>query len=130
MATPVRTSSPPGCLGLLLKWVVAAGVIYLTAMILPGMYVEGFARAMVVALVLGLLNTLIRPVLIVLTLPITVVTLGLFLLVINGLMISVAAWALAGFEVAHLGWAILAAVVISLFNLLFDAFVEGVQQRP
>lgn len=128
---PPRSSSlqrPDGCLGLLILWLLAAGVIYLTALLLPGVHIEGFGRAMVVALVLGLLNTLVRPFLVVLTLPITLLTLGLFLLVINAVIIAFAAWLLEGFDVDHFGWALLAAVAISVLNLVLDAFVEGLRR--
>lgn len=117
--------APPGCFGLILKWIIAAVVIYLAAMLLPGVHIEGFVRAMVVAIVLGLLNMLVRPFLVFLTLPITLITLGLFLIVINALLISLTAWLLDGFSVDNFGWALLAAVVIGLLNLIFDAFVEG-----
>lgn len=125
-----QSSGSTGCLHLLLMWLLAAVVIYLTALVLPGVHLEGFVRALVVALVLGLLNSLVRPVLVVLTLPITVLTLGLFLLVINAGLIAFAGWLLTGFDVDNFGWAVLAAAMISLLNLVFDAFVAGVQRRP
>jgi putative membrane protein len=73
-------------------------------------------KVLVVALVLGLLNAIVRPVLVLLTLPITVLSLGLFLLVINGLMFWLAARLLEGFEVAGFWWAVLAALVYSLIS--------------
>ncbi|MEX2670854.1 MAG: phage holin family protein [Phycisphaeraceae bacterium] len=129
-ARPRSANVPPGCGGLILKWLLAALVIYLIALILPGVHVDGFIRALVAALVLGLLNTLVRPLLVIVTLPITVLTLGIFLIVINALLIMFAGWLLVGFAVDGFGWALLAAVLIGLLNLVFDAFVEGVRRSP
>lgn len=114
-----------GCLSLIFKWLVAAVAVYVTAAILPGVGVDGFDRALVAALVLGLLNALLRPLMVLITLPITLLTLGLFLVVINALMIALSAYVVEGFHVDNFWWALLAAVVISLLNLIFDAFVEG-----
>lgn len=126
---PTPTPGQSGCLALAIKWVIAALIIYLTAMLLPGVRIESFARALVVALVLGLLNTLVRPFLVLITLPITVLTLGIFLIFINALILAFASWLLSGFSVDGFGWALLAAVVIGLLNLIFDAFVEGFTRR-
>jgi len=119
-----------GCGWLLLKWVMYALAIWLTAWLLqPHVQVAGFGRAMVVALVLGLLNALIRPVLIVLTLPITLLTMGLFLIVINAMMLLLAQWLLEGFDIENFGWALLAAIIISVANLVLDKFLEGLAGR-
>jgi putative membrane protein len=115
----------------MLKWIGSAAAIYFTAWMLhPYVDVTSFGRALAVALVLGLLNALVRPVLIVLTLPITVLTLGLFLIVINALMLQLTAWLMEGFNIAHFGWAALAAVIIAAVNLLIDAFFQGLAGRP
>ena len=99
---------------LLLGWAINAGVLLLLPYLLPAVQVKSFGTALLVALVLGLLNAIVRPILVLLTLPITVLTLGLFLLVINGLMFWVASRMLEGFEVDGFWWAVLAAFVYSV----------------
>ena len=99
---------------LLLGWAINAGVLLLLPYLIPAVQVTSFGTALVVALVLGLLNVFVRPVLVLLTLPITVLTLGLFLFVINGLMFWMVSRLLDGFEVAGFWWAVLAALVYSV----------------
>jgi putative membrane protein len=103
-----------GLARMLLGWAINAGVLLLLPYIVPAVHVRDLGAALLVALVLGLLNTVVRPVLLVLTLPITVITMGLFIFVLNGLMFWLAAMMLPGFEVAGFWWAVLAAAVFSL----------------
>lgn len=84
---------------LLLVWILNAVALLVVAYILPGITVASFGSALIAALVLGLLNTLVKPVLVLLTLPITIVTLGLFLLVLNALVFWFAGSILKGFQV-------------------------------
>lgn len=93
--------------------------VLLAAYLLPGVDVKHYGYALLVAAILALINTLIKPVLIILTIPITLVTFGLFLLVINALMILLADWLVPGFEVNGFWWALLFSLVVSLFNSLF-----------
>jgi putative membrane protein len=86
------------------------------AYVLPGIVVASFGSAMLAALVLGLINMLVKPVLILLTLPITVVTLGLFLLVLNALMFWMAGSMLKGFQVNGFWWAVGGAILYSLIS--------------
>ena len=102
---------------LLLNWLVAALAIMVASFLLPGVHVDGLFVALVVAVVLGLANALIRPVLFILTIPINIITLGLFTLVINGLMVLLAARIVDGFSVSSLGWAVLFSIVLWLINL-------------
>lgn len=111
-------------MSLLLVWLLSAVSLLAVAYILPGIVVSSFWSALVAALVIGLLNALVRPVLIVLTLPITVVTLGLFLLVINALIFWFAGSILEGFRVAGFWWAMLGAVVYSLISGLLSRLVS------
>jgi putative membrane protein len=97
-------------------------LVYAAAAILPGVWTGGFLDAIIVALVLGLVNAFIRPLLTLMTLPITVLTLGLFMLVINGAMVLLVDWLLSGFSVRNLGWAVLFSVVLALFNGLLNAW--------
>ena len=112
-----------GCTGALATWIVSAAAVYGTAWLLPGVHVADFGRALVVALVIGLLNALVRPVLVVLTLPVTVLTLGLFLLVINAGLLQAAAWMLDGFSIDGFWSAVLASVVLTVATSLLDAVV-------
>lgn len=108
---------------MLLGWAVNAGVLLLLPYLIPAVQISGFGTALIVALVLGLLNTIVRPVLVVLTLPITLLTLGGFLLVLNGLMFWLAARMLDGFSVAGFWWAVLAAVVYSVASTFVSSLL-------
>ncbi len=106
---------------LLLKWLVATLAIGVTTWLLPGVMVTSIAAAAVTALVLGILNAVLRPLLLILTLPLTVVSLGLFAFVINAFMVLLASKIVSGFEVASFWWALLFSVVLSLVNMAFEA---------
>lgn len=112
-------------MGLLIGWAVNAGALLLLAWLMPAVQVASFGTALVVALVLGLLNAVIRPVLVVLTLPVNLLTLGLFTFVINGFLFWFAARILEGFAVRSFGWAILAAIVYSLISWAISAILLG-----
>lgn len=99
---------------LLLGWAINAVVLLLLPYLIPAVQMRGLGTALVAALVIGLLNTIVRPVLVVLTLPITLITLGLFLFVVNGLTFWLAARLLPGFEIAGFWWAVLAALVYTV----------------
>ena len=111
-------------MSLLLVWLLSAVSLLAVAYILPGITVSSFGAALVAALVIGLLNTLVRPVLVLLTLPITIVTLGLFLLVINALVFWFAGSVLKGFHVAGFWWAMLGAIVYSIISGLLSRLVS------
>ncbi len=98
---------------ILLNWLVNAAAVYATAHLLPGISIRNFGAAMLVALVLGLVNTLVKPVLVLLSVPFIVLTLGLFLLVINALMLQLAAAFVEGFTVSGFWWAVLGSLCIS-----------------
>lgn len=94
--------------------------VIITAYILPGVQVEDFITAIIVALVIAFLNGFVKPFLIVLTIPVTFLTLGLFLLVINAAMINLAAYAVDGFYVEGFWWALLFAIIMSILNSMFN----------
>jgi len=102
---------------LLINWIIAALAVAITAYILPGVAVQGAVAALVAALVLGVANAVLKPLLLVLTLPITIVTLGLFTLVINAALVLLASAAVPGFTVASFWWAVLFSVVLALVNV-------------
>ncbi|MSQ24056.1 MAG: phage holin family protein [Chloroflexi bacterium] len=95
---------------------VNALAIFTTAYVLPGVYLDGFVPAVVVVIVIGIFNAVLKPVLIVLTLPITVLTLGLFLLVINALSVVLASAVVPGFTVDGFWWALLFSLVLTVVN--------------
>ena len=101
---------------LLLLWLLNALALLTVAYVLPGITVDGFMSALIAALVLGLINTILRPLLILFTLPITVFTFGLFILVINGLLFSFAGSVLNGFEVSGFWVGVLGALLYSIFS--------------
>ena len=101
---------------LLLVWILNAVALLVVAYVLPGIVVASFGSALLAALVLGLINSLVKPVLILLTLPITIVTLGLFLLVLNALMFWMAGSILKGFQVNGFWWAVGGAILYSLIS--------------
>ncbi|HET8597000.1 MAG TPA: phage holin family protein [Castellaniella sp.] len=101
---------------LLLVWILNAVALLIVAYLLPGINVASFGSALIAALVLGLLNAVVKPLLILLTLPLTVVTLGLFLLVLNALVFWWAGSILKGFQVDGFWWAVIGAIVYSLVS--------------
>jgi putative membrane protein len=105
-------------MNIIVKWIVNALVIMIAAYILPGVHVMNFWTALVLALVMGVLNVLVKPLLIVLTLPITLLTFGLFLLVINALIVLLASHIVPGFTVDGFWWALLFSIVVSIINLI------------
>jgi putative membrane protein len=113
---------------LILRWLLLAALL-LVAHLYPGVTVASFGAAMVAALVLGLLNTLVRPLLVLLTLPVTLVTLGLFLFVINALMFWSAAGVLSGFNVTGFGAALVGSVIYSLCGMVIDVAMERLFSR-
>lgn len=109
----------------LLHWAVTAAALGVTAYILPGVHVASWTALGVGALVLGLVNAIVRPILVLLTLPITVLTLGLFYLVVNGLAFGLAAAIVPGFSIDSALWAVLGALLVSLASGLFGAIAKG-----
>lgn len=117
--------------GLLIRWVLSAFALWLTAVLLPGfVQVRDFWGALLAAAVLGLVNALVRPIFVILTLPLTLLTLGLFLFVVNAAMLGLAA-ALAGsaLEVNGFWGAVVGSIVLSLISLALNLLV-GREKKP
>jgi putative membrane protein len=110
-------------LRLLIVWLVNTAALALVAYLLPGVSIASTGAALVAALVLGLVNTVIRPILILLTLPATILTLGLFIFVINGLLFWFVGSFIQGFSVAGFWWGVLGAIVYSLISWLFSGLI-------
>ncbi len=108
---------------ILLGWAINALCLLALPYLLSAVKVQDFPTALVVALVLGLLNAIIRPILIILTLPINVLTLGLFTFIINGLLFWLTANWVKGFSVDSFGWAIIGAIVYSLISWAVSALI-------
>ncbi len=111
---------------LLVRWFLLAAALLLVANLDVGVSVGSFRSALLAALVLGLLNAFVRPILLLLTLPVTLVTLGLFLFVINALMFYGAAWLLDDLTVASFGAALLASLIYSVCGMVIDAALSKV----
>lgn len=109
---------------LIVKWLLSAAALLAVAYLYSGVEVTSFGAAMIAAFVIGLFNMVLRPVLVVLTLPVTVVTLGLFLFVINALMFWAAASVLDGFHVRGFGAALLGSLIYSVFGIVIDSAIE------
>lgn len=114
---------------LIIRWLLLAAALLLVANLYSGVQVQSFSAAMIAALVLGLLNTLVRPILVLLTLPVTVLTLGLFLFVINAITFWMAAEILEGLAVKGFGAALLGSLLYSLCGLVIDAAMERLFSR-
>ena len=109
---------------IIVRWLLLAAALLLVAHLYPGVVVSSFGSAMLAAFVLGLLNTLLRPILVLLTLPVTLLTLGLFLFVINALMFYFAAEMLDGLKVASFGAALIGSVIYSVCCVVIDVAME------
>ena len=109
--------------GFLAHLVLTAALLLLVASLVRGVQVEGWGSALIGALVLGLVNAFVRPVMVVLTLPLTVLSLGLFLLVVNALMLWLVAALVPGVRVQGFGPALLGSLLLSLFNLAIEALI-------
>ncbi len=107
----------------LIHWLITTVAVLIAAYLLPGVAVKGFFAALVTALVLGLINTFIRPILLILTLPINLLTLGLFTFVINALLIMLTSAVVPGFDVRNFWWALLFSLVLSLIKWALNAMV-------
>lgn len=100
----------------IVHWLVVSAALAAAAWLLPGVHVSSIGSLLCGGLAIGLVNAVVRPVLTLLSLPITILTLGLFLLVVNGAAFALAAWLTPGFAVANLWWAILGSLVVSVVS--------------
>ncbi|MCS0614171.1 phage holin family protein [Massilia kyonggiensis] len=115
---------------LLLTWLINAAALMALPYLMHSVSVDNVGAALVAALVLGLVNTIIRPVLVVLTLPVTVVSLGLFILVINALLFWLVANVVGGFHVAGFGSAFLAAILYSVISWALSTLLLNKDGNP
>jgi putative membrane protein len=114
---------------LIIRWCLLAAALLLVAYLYRGVTVSGFGDAMLAAFVIGLFNMLVRPLLVLLTLPVTLLTLGLFLFVINALMFWWAASVLDGFNVTGFGAALIGSLIYSLCSIVIDTAMQRIFSR-
>ena len=114
---------------MLVRWLLLAAALLLVANLYPGVVVKSFGSALIAAFVLGLFNALLRPILVLLTLPVTLVTLGLFLFVINALLFYFAANVLEGLNVTGFGAALIGSLIYSLCGVVIDIALERLFDR-
>jgi putative membrane protein len=113
----------------IIRFLLNGLAVFLAAYLLPNVDVDGYGTALIVALILSIANIIVKPILIVLTIPITIVTLGLFLLVINAIIILLVDYLVEGFYVDGFWWALLFSLILSIFNSLFDDLTKDKSER-
>lgn len=111
--------------GILLRWLMLTLAIMVAGYLIRGITVTGFSSALFAAAVLGILNAFFRPILIILTLPINILTLGLFTFVINAFLVMMASGVIGGFEVQGFWPALLGSLIISLISWALNSFING-----
>jgi putative membrane protein len=111
-------------MGFVLRLIVNAAALWVAAQLVPGIVVAGLTPLLLAALVLGLINAIVRPVLVILTLPLTLLTLGLFIFVLNAFCLWLTSRIVPGFEVQTFGAALLGALVVSIVSWILTAFVS------
>ena len=109
--------------GFFVRWLITAVGLLFTSWIIRGIFVDGVGAALIAALVLGILNALLRPLLLLLTLPVNLLTLGLFTLVINGAMLKLTSAVVSGFHVEGFWSAVIGALVLSVFSFAVTLFI-------
>jgi putative membrane protein len=111
--------------GFLIRLLITALGLWVADQLLPGIAITGTGSLIASALLLGLVNAVIRPIILILTLPLTVLTLGLFVLIVNGISLGIAAWLVPGFHIAGLWSATLGAIIVGLTSWMASAFIGG-----
>jgi len=103
---------------MILRWLLNTVALLVVAIVVPHFHYDSLLSVAIAAAVLGLLNAIVKPLLFILTLPLTIVTLGLFLLVLNAIMLELTAWLVPGFRIDSFGWAMVGALVLTLVSLV------------
>jgi putative membrane protein len=109
-------------LSFFLRWLITAVSLLITAQIVPGIEIKNFTVALIAAVALGLINAIIRPLLILFTLPLTILTLGLFIFVVNAISFSLASYFIRGFEVKSFFAALFGSIVVSIISGVLNGF--------
>ncbi|MBF4984886.1 phage holin family protein [Nonlabens mediterrranea] len=108
----------------IIKLLITAVLVVLLSKLLPGVTTDGYLSAVLVAISLSLLNFIVRPILVILTLPVTIITLGIFLLVINAIIILLADWLVSGFDVDGLLWAFIFSLLLAIGRSILFQLLE------
>ena len=111
--------------GIIIRWLTLTGAIVFTSYLLDGIHISGFSSALLAAAMLGILNAFFRPIALVLTLPINILSLGFFTFVINALMLKMASGIISGFDVIGFWSAIFGSLLISVISWLLSSFING-----
>ncbi|HEX7533893.1 MAG TPA: phage holin family protein [Syntrophales bacterium] len=111
-------------MGILIRWIILTASIIIASYLLEGIHISGFFSAFFAAAALGILNALFRPILLIFTLPINVLTLGLFTFIINALMLKMASGIIPGFEVHGFWTAVIGSLIISIISWLLNSFIS------
>jgi putative membrane protein len=111
-------------MGILIRWIILTVSIITASYLLEGIHISGFFSAFLAAAALGILNALFRPILLILTLPINILTLGLFTFIINALMLKMASGIIPGFEVHGFWTAVIGSLIISVISWLLNSFIS------
>lgn len=112
-------------MNLLIRWIINTLALLLVAHVVPNFHYRSWVSLAIAAAVLGIANVLVRPILVFLTFPLTVITLGLFLLVVNAIMLELTAWIVPGFDINGFGWAIVGALVLSIVSFFTNRIGRG-----
>lgn len=111
-------------MNVLINWILSGLAVFAAAYLLPGVHVASFTAALIAALVIGILNAILKPILVILTLPINILTLGLFTFVINALLIMLAGQLVPGFRVDGFFWALILSLVLSIINSVLHSITS------
>lgn len=111
-------------MNIIISLLISSLAVFISSYLLPGIHLKDFPTAIIVAITLGLINMFVKPILIVFTLPINILTLGLFTFVINALLILLVTALVPGFKVDNFGWALLFSLVLSVVNSLLNGLVK------
>lgn len=111
--------------GFLIRLLITALGLWVADVLVPGIVITGTGAVLVSALLLGLVNAVIRPIILILTLPLTILTLGLFVLIVNGISLALVAWLVPGFQVTGLLAATLGAIIVGLTGWFASALIGG-----
>ena len=124
LATSERFAYEPTAMqGLVVRWLVSALALYLTSLVVNGVHVSGVMSLLFAAVTIGILNAVVRPIILLLTLPLNIVTLGLFTFVVNGFMLKIASDVVKGFSIEGLWPAIAAALLMSFFSFFINLLI-------
>jgi putative membrane protein len=111
-------------MGLLIRWLVNAIALYIVAYLVPGVHLANFWTALVAVVVIGLINALVKPILLLLTLPINILTLGLFTFVLNAILLLLAAYVIPGFTIDGFLTAFVASILLSIISTILHTLVK------